>query len=461
LKLISRRGFRNLNSRRSRNRAPRRVFYKRQFSSNAFVRRKLNYNFSSGIQTMGPVRNVINITTTTEGNFNALNYANNNNLYGFEEFLQKADDFSLFKIDYIHVTVYPNQKANTPTIASPLYVAMDWFGDRNYNFIYSDNVKIVTPSKVNVKHFTFRPVNTIINGVNLRDWTPIGVTIPGRLMLYSEQQNQDIWRVRIEYRVKFAYAKDHTPNQLKLEKMEFSIMSQESIPEEEKLEGDSDEEEESKIVSKSFKSEIKEITSQLEDIKEDRKKSNISVLQDHTDRVIEEFKLNRRLEELKKERRKRRNQNKKKRREKEEYLKDKLALKNIKKENEWNKEKYIKNLQQEIENLKKRNQWLEIEYDLYHKRKDKNDKYKNYLDKKAEDLKAERKIIDEYHANRGRTMLTDEDYRYNLMQQHFKENRRRKRQGKSPLKERMVDIALKNRPTFGNDCSGYGINPIV
>jgi len=262
---------------------------------------------------MGPVRNVINITTTTEGNFNALNYANNNNLYGFEEFLQKADDFSLFKIDYIHVTVYPNQKANTPTIASPLYVAMDWFGDRNYNFIYSDNVKIVTPSKVNVKHFTFRPVNTIINGVNLRDWTPIGATIPGRLMLYSEQQNQDIWRVRIEYRVKFAYAKDHTPNQLKLEKMEFSILSEESIPEEEKLEGDSDEEEESKKISRSFKSEIKEITDKLQDISDDRKRSGCTLSEDHTSRVIEEFKLNKELEELKKERRKRRNQNKRKR----------------------------------------------------------------------------------------------------------------------------------------------------
>lgn len=410
---------------------------------------------------MGPVRNVINITTTTEGNFNALNYANNNNLYGFEEFLQKADDFSLFKIDYIHVTVYPNQKANTPTIASPLYVAMDWFGDRNYNFIYSDNVKIVTPSKVNVKHFTFRPVNTIINGVNLRDWTPIGATIPGRLMLYSEQQNQDIWRVRIEYRVKFAYAKDHTPNQLKLEKMEFSILSEESIPEEEKLEGDSDEEEENKKISKSFKSEIKEITDKLQDISDERKRSGCTLSEDRTSRVIEEFKLNKELEELKKERRKRRNQNKKKRKEKIEYMKDKLAIKNVKKENEWNKEKYVKELQKEIEKLKEQNQWLKIEYDLYHKRKSKNDKYKEYLDRKAEDLKAERRIIDKYHEGMSKTGITEEKHHYNLMQQHFKENRRRKRMGKSPLKERMVDIELKHGTNFGNDFGGSGVNPIV
>lgn len=240
------------------------------------LKKKLLYNYSSKVQTLGPGSVTINITNQVDQAMTGLSYLELSSIIsGSADWDGYSKNFRIYKIEQIAVTFYPNDALDN----APTYLALDWFS----NVFTADSIqtydatKIVYNDQKKIKPFFFKPPNMIINGRNYRQFntTTIASLPPVKLYFYQSSGNM---KCRIDIRMVFKVPSDYViTNKLKLKNAEdlakidedkmldstlktmnnmrlvgvhnesFSIDPEEK--EEEKLEGD-DEDEEPKIITK-------------------------------------------------------------------------------------------------------------------------------------------------------------------------------------------------------------------
>jgi hypothetical protein len=183
------------------------------------LRKKLLYNYSSKVQTLGPGSVTINITNQVDQAMTGLSYLELSSiLLNSADWNGYSKNFNIYKIEQIAVTFYPNDALdNTPT-----YLALDWFStvftaDSIQTY---DATKIVYNDQKKIKSFFFKPPNMMISGRNYRQFnmTTSASLPPVKLYFYQASGNM---KCRIDMRVVFKVPSDYViTNKLKLKKAE-------------------------------------------------------------------------------------------------------------------------------------------------------------------------------------------------------------------------------------------------
>jgi len=356
------------------------------------LKRKIMYNYSSRLQSLGPGMTVVNLTTEiNEAEMSGLSYIEIDQLIrGNGEYQRLYQRYCLSKIEEIAVTIYPNDNLNN----IPTFVNLDWFEclDTMQAIQTVDRTKIVYNDLKKPKTFFFKPPNMIINGVNYRQYIN-NLTNPVYQGNLNFVQASGTLRGRVDVRVTFRVPTEFlTKEQLKLKKVNkilkinnnenkflglssnhedsFTIGLGEEEPEEEKLEGDSDEEEKEKPL-------------ELFDWNFKEKKEKIDKL-----RLKNKEKRKKKKEKKKKEKIKKQKLN-----DKLNYLKEKQKKIDEKYENKKRLESSIQTslalIQEKIEDKKRLNQQLQDKSKKLQACVNKNKKIK-------EDIKNENKKTKEY-----------------------------------------------------------------
>jgi len=182
------------------------------------LKKKLSYNFSSKLQTLGPGSCAINITSQiNEEECSGLSYIDlQAMLIGSNEWTKYYDSYKIYKIEQIAVTIYPNDALNN----APTYINLDWFntvksGDGIKKL---DSTKIIYNDLKKPKSYFFKPPNMVILGgnprkFNLRNYLP-------NAQLYFYQDSGSL-RGRVDARVVFKVPTEYTSaKDIKLKKVE-------------------------------------------------------------------------------------------------------------------------------------------------------------------------------------------------------------------------------------------------
>jgi len=199
----------------------RRFWYRKNFLRGNKVNRlkkKLSYNYSSKLQTLGPGSCAINITSQiNEAECSGLSYIDlQAMLIGSNEWTKYYDSYKIYKIEQIAVTIYPNDAMNN----APTYINLDWFNTvKSEDGIKKmDSTKIIYNDMKKQKSYFFRPPNMVIMGgnprkFNLRNYLP-------NAQLYFYQENGSL-RGRVDARIIFKVPTEYTTSKdIKLKKVE-------------------------------------------------------------------------------------------------------------------------------------------------------------------------------------------------------------------------------------------------
>jgi hypothetical protein len=140
---------------------PKRPFRRNYIKNN--LKRRINYNFNSKIQTYGPNSTVINLSGLLnwemgEGNYNYTDIVAGTVAHS-DEYKKFKNDFQFIKILGIGVTIYPNDALNN----EPTYIDLDWTGAQLAweDIVGSDKAKIIYNDAKKQKTFYYRPPDVI------------------------------------------------------------------------------------------------------------------------------------------------------------------------------------------------------------------------------------------------------------------------------------------------------------
>jgi hypothetical protein len=187
------------------------------------IRRKINYNFNSRVQTYGPSSTVINITGLIEWDMsdNSFNHAELiSNFILSEEFKKFENDFEFIKILGIGVTIYPNDELNN----TPTYLALNWVSASmtENEIVTSDKAKIVYNDAKRQKTYYFRPPDVITHdNFNPRRFNLISNFKYSSLYLALKQDGGSL-KARVDIRL--CFRGPVTPPSLKIKKMQNNII---------------------------------------------------------------------------------------------------------------------------------------------------------------------------------------------------------------------------------------------
>jgi hypothetical protein len=181
------------------------------------MKQKLLYNFSSKLQSLGPGSSVINITSHIDQDVTGLSHVYLPTLIGnSKEWKKYKDDYQLYKIEQIAVTIYPNDALDN----EPTYINLDWFGniDSADGIKYSDSTKIVYNDLKKIKSFFFKPPNILMDNMLLRKFNKT-TTIPTASVYFLQTSGK--LRGRIDIRIVFKVPTEYVVNnKIQLEKVE-------------------------------------------------------------------------------------------------------------------------------------------------------------------------------------------------------------------------------------------------
>lgn len=167
------------------------------------------YNFSSRVQTLGPGTMTINITSEISQAVSDLSFVNINDFVkNNDEFRKHKEDFKLYKIEEIAVTLFPD----STMLNEPTYINMDWFGviTTVNGLKNSDSTKIMYNSAVKPKTFFFRTPNLVYNGKNIRKFQDVDQDLYGKLYFYvGDDQSNPGFRAKIDARIVFKVPKEY------------------------------------------------------------------------------------------------------------------------------------------------------------------------------------------------------------------------------------------------------------
>lgn len=196
------------------------------------LKKKLLYNFSSKVQSLGPGSCVINITGHIDQTVAGLTYINLRQLINASyEWSSYVDRYKLYKIEQIAVTIYPNDQLDN----SPTYINLDWFEAVNTidGLPMLDNSKIVYNDLKKPKTFFFKPPNMVLDGGNPRKFNVMTYEPVAKLYF---QQNDGTLRGRVDARIVFKVPSEYLSNKKinlkrvdKLVKLDESDMMSENL----------------------------------------------------------------------------------------------------------------------------------------------------------------------------------------------------------------------------------------
>jgi hypothetical protein len=187
------------------------------------IKRKINYNFNSRVQTYGPNSTVINITGLIDWDMadNSFNHAELiSNFILSDEFKKFENDFQFIKVLGVGVTVYPNDELNN----TPTYLALDWVSNTmtEQEIVTSDKAKIVYNDAKRQKTYYFRPPDVITHdNFNPRRFNLISNFKFSSLYLALKQDGGSL-KARVDIRL--CFRGPITPPSLKIKKMENNII---------------------------------------------------------------------------------------------------------------------------------------------------------------------------------------------------------------------------------------------
>jgi hypothetical protein len=208
------------------NKKSRRGFNKFLRKPNGFrknIRKKINYNFNSRVQTYGPNSTVINVTGLVEWDMtdNSFNHAELiSNFILSDEFKKFENDFQFVKILGIGVTIYPNDELNN----TPTYLALNWVSNSmtEEEIVTSDRAKIVYNDAKRQKTYYFRPPDVITyDNFNPRRFNLISNFKYSSLYLALKQDGGSL-KGRVDMRL--CFRGPITPPSLKIKKLNNSII---------------------------------------------------------------------------------------------------------------------------------------------------------------------------------------------------------------------------------------------
>jgi hypothetical protein len=134
------------------------------------------------------------------------------------EWKKYKDEYMLYKIEQIAVTIYPNDALDN----EPTYINLDWLRTSTEvtadGIKYSDSTKIVYNELKKPKTFFFKPPNLIVNGIQLRKFNRTNNIPTAALYFY---QTSGALRGRVDVRVVFKVPTEYANhNKIQLKKVE-------------------------------------------------------------------------------------------------------------------------------------------------------------------------------------------------------------------------------------------------